>query len=148
MKPLDAGDPRLAGGYPATFEIYPDYPYAAISTGGDFTVNVKKKKGKKRGHLVDCVVNDLGYMTRPDAREKMGSAQCLRDGVFQNACYENFWTATAAEVEDSKPCIAFGNDHYDKCMALGVTYHYQDEYHFKALVTKGKHKLQHKNKHK
>ncbi|MCA9876350.1 MAG: hypothetical protein KC442_01155 [Thermomicrobiales bacterium] len=147
-RPLDAGDLRLAGGYPVTFDTPPGYPYATFGDG--FTTNATKKKGKKRGRLVDCVVTDVGNMTRAEAKAEMGSTQCLRDGVLQDMCYQNFWWngASAEDVQNSRPCLASGNAQYDKCMALGVTYHYEDRYEFKALVTNGKHKRQHKHRHK
>jgi hypothetical protein len=124
MKPLDSEDSRLAGGYPVSFDIPPGYPYSA---GFD-------KAAKKKGPVVDCVATDLGILNAAEAQEELGSTQCLRDGVLQDKCYENFYQAGAEDVKNSKPCVAFGDDHYDKCMVKGLTYFYHDDYHIKARV--------------
>jgi hypothetical protein len=65
--------------------------------------------------------------------------QCLKDGDLQSECYQNLWLGGAREddVKDSQPCVAFGDLQYPKCMALGVTYHYHDEYHITTQVLGG-----------
>lgn len=61
MKPLDAGDPRLAGGDHVSFEIPRGYPYAA-----EFTTKTVKKKWT----VVDCVATDLGVLKGAETGER------------------------------------------------------------------------------
>ena len=125
MKPLDAGDPRLAGGYPVSFDIPPGYP-----TSFEFDT----KPGKNKKTVVDCVATDLGVLKGAEAQEELGSTHCVRDGVSQDKCYENFFQAGAEDAKNNTSCVAFGDEHYHTCMVKGLTYHYHDDYHIKARV--------------
>jgi hypothetical protein len=130
MKPLDAGDSRLAGGYPVSFDIPPGYPAS---------FEFDSKPGKNKKTVVDCIATDLGVLQGAEAKEELGaSARCLRDGVQQGKCYQNFFQAGAEDAQNNTDCVAFGNEHYDTCMVEGLTYHYHDDYHIKARVKRDK----------
>lgn len=133
--PLDAGDARLAGGYPVTFEIPRGYPFEFEI----FPKGARAKALKKYENLAECVASDLGILRGREAKEVLRGTQCLANGVMQDECYQNTWTDPSKDdVKNSKPCVALGDDHYDKCMASGVTYHYQDDYHVLVTVKHGR----------
>jgi hypothetical protein len=120
--PLASGDPRLAGGYPASFVTPPGYPFSYFGEG------FSRGNTDRKQNLVDCVVIDVGKANP--------GTECLRDGVLQDVCSENApWVAGAEDVENSKPCLVGSNPQYDKCMAFGVSYHYEDIFTIKAVVS-------------
>jgi hypothetical protein len=131
---LESDDPRLEDGeddYPVTFDIPPAYPFSVFGAGFD-----TRKSAKEQKNFVDCVATDDGLMSAREAQNELGTTQCLKDDELQDACYQNIWLggASADNVADSRPCVAFGDEQYGKCMALGVTYHYLDEYHITTQV--------------
>ena len=108
LVPLDADDPRLAGGYPPVFAIPPGHPYTYF---GDFSNGNKANKD----NLVDCVVTDIGES---------------EEGL------QNWYPAgeSDAAVED---CLVpdINGVEQDLCFVEGVAYHYTDIFIIKAQVS-------------
>jgi hypothetical protein len=108
LVPLDASDPRLAGGYPPVFAIPPGNPYSYF---GDFSLGNKTKKK----NLVDCVITDIGASD---------------EGL------QNWYPAGEGEaaVTDCRVPDVNGAEQ-DLCFVEGLVYHYTDIFVIKAQVS-------------
>lgn len=118
LVPLAANDPRLAGGYPVRLDIPPGHPYAYYGDGF-------KRKGKLRNkNFIDCTVIDVG---KADA-----GTTCLKNGLLQDACFQNVYVAGAEDAAQEN-CLVAGVVQA-RCFVEGVAYHYADVYSIRVKV--------------
>lgn len=118
LAPLAANDPRLANGHPVSFDIPPGHPYAYFGDG------FKRKPKWKNKNFIDCTVIDVGTA---DA-----GTTCLKNGVLQDACFQNVYVA-GAEDASQENCLVAGIAQ-PRCFVEGVTYHYTDVYSIRVKV--------------
>jgi hypothetical protein len=116
--PLAASDPRLAGGYPPSFDIPPGHPYAYLGDG------FKRKSKWKNKNFIDCTVIDVG---KADA-----GTTCPKNGVLQDACFQNVYVAGAEDAAQEN-CLVAGIAQA-RCFVEGVAYHYTDYYSIRVKV--------------
>ena len=117
LAPLAANDPRLAGA-PVSFDIPPGHPYSYFGDGF-------KRKGKvKNKNFIDCTVIDVG---KADA-----GTTCLKNGLLQDACFQNVYVAGAEDAAQENCLVA--SVVQARCFVEGVAYHYADVYSIRVKV--------------